>query len=89
MPPIARDRIWRRRRFWSRASSIRGSIPSRTSIASISMGDAAFHFVAKDPGHDAPLAARIDAVNRYLFGELGFSATANSSTIRATAASTR
>jgi len=36
------------------------------------MGDAAFHFVAKDPGHDAPLAARIDAVNRYLFGELGF-----------------
>jgi regulator of sirC expression with transglutaminase-like and TPR domain len=36
------------------------------------MGDAAFHFVAGDPGHDAPLAARIDAVNRYLFGELGF-----------------
>jgi regulator of sirC expression with transglutaminase-like and TPR domain len=37
------------------------------------MGDVAFHFVAKDPGHDAPLAARIDAMNRYLFGELGFS----------------
>jgi regulator of sirC expression with transglutaminase-like and TPR domain len=36
------------------------------------MGDAAFHFVAKDPGHDGPLGARIDAVNRYLFGELGF-----------------
>lgn len=36
------------------------------------MGDAAFHFVAKDPGHDASIAARIDAVNRYLFGELGF-----------------
>jgi len=36
------------------------------------IGDAAFHFVAKDPGQDAPLAARIDAVNRYLFGELGF-----------------
>ena len=36
------------------------------------MGDAAFHFVAKDPGQDAPLAARIDAVNRYLFGALGF-----------------
>ena len=35
-------------------------------------GDAAFHFVAKDPGHDAPIAARIDAVNRYLFGALGF-----------------
>ncbi len=36
------------------------------------MGDAAFHFVAKDPGHEAPLAARIDAINRYLFGTLGF-----------------
>jgi regulator of sirC expression with transglutaminase-like and TPR domain len=36
------------------------------------IGDAAFHFVAKDPGHDGPLAARIDALNRYLFGELGF-----------------
>jgi len=36
------------------------------------MGDAAFHFVTQDPGHDAPIAARIDAVNRYLFGELGF-----------------
>ena len=36
------------------------------------MGDAAFHFVAKDPGQDAPLGARVDAVNRYLFGELGF-----------------
>lgn len=36
------------------------------------MGDAAFHFVAKDPGHVAPLGARIDAVNRYLYGELGF-----------------
>ncbi|MEJ7666452.1 MAG: transglutaminase-like domain-containing protein [Hymenobacter sp.] len=36
------------------------------------MGDDAFHFVAKDPGHDGPLAARVDAVNRYLFGELGF-----------------
>ncbi len=37
------------------------------------MGEAAFHFVAKDPGQDAPLAARVDAVNRYLFGEVGFS----------------
>jgi regulator of sirC expression with transglutaminase-like and TPR domain len=36
------------------------------------MGEAAFHFVAKDPGQDAPLGGRIDAVNRYLFGELGF-----------------
>lgn len=36
------------------------------------IGDAAFHFVAKDPGQDAPLVARIDAVNRYVFGELGF-----------------
>lgn len=36
------------------------------------MGDAAFYFVAKDPGHDAPLGARIDAINRFLFSELGF-----------------
>lgn len=36
------------------------------------MGEAAFHFVAKDPGHDAPIAVRLDAVNRYLFGELGY-----------------
>jgi regulator of sirC expression with transglutaminase-like and TPR domain len=37
------------------------------------IGDAALGEVGKDPGHDAPLAARIDAINRYLFGELGFS----------------
>jgi regulator of sirC expression with transglutaminase-like and TPR domain len=36
------------------------------------MGEAAARAVATDPGHDAPLAARIDAVNRYLFTELGF-----------------
>ena len=36
------------------------------------MGEAAARAVARDPGHDAPLAARIDAVNRYLFTELGF-----------------
>ena len=36
-------------------------------------GDAAFHRVAADPGHDAPLPARVDALNRYLFNELGFS----------------
>jgi regulator of sirC expression with transglutaminase-like and TPR domain len=36
-------------------------------------GDAAFHRVASDPGHDAPLAARVDALNKYLFNELGFS----------------
>jgi regulator of sirC expression with transglutaminase-like and TPR domain len=36
------------------------------------MGDAAFHFVARDPGHDASLAARVDGINRYLFTELGF-----------------
>ncbi len=35
-------------------------------------GDAAFHVVASDPGHIAPIAARVDALNRYLFGELGF-----------------
>ncbi len=37
------------------------------------MGDEAFHYVARDPGHDASLAARVDAVNRYLFGAQGFS----------------
>jgi regulator of sirC expression with transglutaminase-like and TPR domain len=36
------------------------------------MGESAARVVAKDPGHDAPLAARIDAVNRYLFTGLGF-----------------
>jgi regulator of sirC expression with transglutaminase-like and TPR domain len=36
-------------------------------------GDAAFHRVAADPGHDSPLAARVDALNKYLFSELGFS----------------
>lgn len=35
-------------------------------------GDAAFHRIASDPGHDSPLAARVDALNRYLFNELGF-----------------
>ena len=37
------------------------------------MGDEAAREVAKDPGADAPLGARIDAVNRYLFNGLGFS----------------
>ena len=36
------------------------------------MGDEAARRVARDPGADAPLAVRIDAVNQYLFGELGF-----------------
>jgi regulator of sirC expression with transglutaminase-like and TPR domain len=36
------------------------------------MGDAAARFVAANAGTDAPLAVRIDAINRYLFGELGF-----------------
>ena len=36
-------------------------------------GDAAFHRVADDPGHEAPLAARVDALNKFLFNELGFS----------------
>jgi regulator of sirC expression with transglutaminase-like and TPR domain len=36
------------------------------------MGEAAARRVSQDPGADAPLAVRIDAVNRYLFGELGF-----------------
>ena len=36
------------------------------------MGDAAAQFVASHAGADAPLPARIDAVNRYLFHQLGF-----------------
>jgi regulator of sirC expression with transglutaminase-like and TPR domain len=36
------------------------------------LGDAAFHRVARDAGHEAPLAGRVDALNRYLFNELGF-----------------
>jgi regulator of sirC expression with transglutaminase-like and TPR domain len=36
------------------------------------MGDEAARAVARDAGADAPLAVRIDAVNRYLFGELGY-----------------
>jgi regulator of sirC expression with transglutaminase-like and TPR domain len=36
------------------------------------MGEAAAHRLAEDPGHDSPLAVRIDAINRYLFGEVGF-----------------
>lgn len=36
------------------------------------MGVAAAHRIARDAGLDAPLAARVDALNRYLFTELGF-----------------
>jgi regulator of sirC expression with transglutaminase-like and TPR domain len=37
------------------------------------MGDVASHRVARDAGGlDAPVPARIDALNRYLFNELGF-----------------
>ena len=36
------------------------------------MGDEAARFLDCDAGSDAPLAVRVDAVNRYLFGELGF-----------------
>jgi regulator of sirC expression with transglutaminase-like and TPR domain len=35
-------------------------------------GDDAFHRITADPGHDAPLAARVDTLNQYLFGTLGF-----------------
>ena len=35
-------------------------------------GDEAFHHITADPGHDAPLAARVDTLNKYLFDELGF-----------------
>ena len=37
-----------------------------------SMGEVALQRIAADPGHDAPLAARVDGLNRYLFNELGF-----------------
>lgn len=36
------------------------------------MGEDAARFVAAEAGTEAPLAVRVDAVNRYLFGELGF-----------------
>lgn len=36
------------------------------------MGDAALHRVAREALEGAPLAARVDALNAYLFGELGF-----------------
>ena len=37
------------------------------------MGELALRRITKDPGHDAPLAARVDALNTFLFTELGFS----------------
>lgn len=37
-----------------------------------SMGDRALELVTNDPGHDAPIAARVDVLNRYLFEDLGF-----------------
>ncbi|MFP5378237.1 MAG: SirB1 family protein [Vicinamibacteria bacterium] len=36
------------------------------------MGDAALHRVAAEALDDAPLGARVDVLNRYLFNELGF-----------------
>ncbi len=36
------------------------------------MGVAAAHAIARDAGLDAPLGARVDALNQYLFTELGF-----------------
>lgn len=36
------------------------------------LGESAAHRVEKDPGHDAPLASRVDTLNKYLFSELGF-----------------
>ena len=36
------------------------------------MGDEAARRIAEDPGHDAPLEARVDGLNRYLFRELTF-----------------
>jgi regulator of sirC expression with transglutaminase-like and TPR domain len=37
-----------------------------------SMGEAALRRIGADPGHDAPLEARVDVLNRYLFTDLGF-----------------
>ena len=37
------------------------------------MGIAAAYRIASDTGLDAPLGARVDALNKYLFNELGFS----------------
>ena len=36
------------------------------------MGEDAARVVAREAGHDSPLAARIDAINHYLFDEQGF-----------------
>jgi regulator of sirC expression with transglutaminase-like and TPR domain len=36
------------------------------------MGETAFKRIAADPGQEAPLAARVDALNDYMFNELGF-----------------
>jgi regulator of sirC expression with transglutaminase-like and TPR domain len=36
------------------------------------MGEVALHRVAAESRPDSPIAARVDAVNRYLFNELGF-----------------
>ncbi len=36
------------------------------------MGVAAAHHIARVAGLDAPLGARVDALNKYLFGEVGF-----------------
>jgi regulator of sirC expression with transglutaminase-like and TPR domain len=37
-----------------------------------SYGDAAFRRLDAEGGHEAPLASRVDVLNRYLFQELGF-----------------
>ena len=36
------------------------------------LGESAARRVAEEPGHDAPLAGRVDTLNKYLFNELGF-----------------
>lgn len=41
------------------------------------MGDEASHRIAADPGHDAPVAARVDTLNRYLFRDLEFTGNRN------------
>ena len=86
MPPIGRGRISRRPHSWSRASSIRGSIPSRTSIASTT-------WATTRRGRGEGRRRRRAAGGADRRGEplpvqasLASAATASTSTIRATAA---
>ena len=63
------------------------SIPIPTSIGWTAWATAPCSAIAADPGHDAPLPARIDALNRYLFERAGLRRQPRAATrTRATAA---